>query len=219
LLRTLNSCKLLRMKPSQPLRLFRHPVSGHCHRVELYLSLLGLPYELVHVDVLAAAQKRPEFLRKNVFGEIPVLEDGDVTLADSSAILIYLAERYDAAGRFWPRTPQGKAEVQRWLSVAAGSLLAGPATARLVRILGAKHDHERAVAVAQRLFGVLEGELGGRSFLVGASPTLADLALYAYVARAPEGDISLEPYPGIRGWLGRVEALPGFVPMSSTVKS
>jgi glutathione S-transferase len=211
--------KLPEMKPSQSLRLYCHPLSGHCHRVELYLSLLGLPYERAHVDVLAGAQKRPEFLSKNVFGEIPVLEDGDVTVADSAAILIYLAERYDEAGRYWPRTAVGRAAVQRWLSVAAGSLLAGPGLARLVRILGANHDYERAVRVAERLFGVLEGELGQREFLVGDAPTLADLALYAYVARAPEGDISLEPHPSIRAWLGRIEALPGFVAMPIAAKA
>ena len=204
------------MKPSQPIRLFRHPISGHSHRVELYLSLLGLPYELVHVDLMAGAHKQPEFLAKNPFGQVPVIEDGDVMLADSAAILVYLAERYDEAGKFWPRTPQGKAAVQRWLSIASGPLVAGPAAARRARILGGKLDYEHAVAVTKQLFGVLESELSTRSFLVGSEPTLADLALYAYVARAPEGDISLEPYAAVRAWLGRIEALPGFVPMLVT---
>jgi glutathione S-transferase len=204
------------MKPTQPIRLFRHPVSGHSHRVELYLSLLGLPYELVHVDVLKGAQKQPEFLAKNVFGQVPVIEDGDVTIADSNAILVYLGERYDEAGRFWPRTAQGKAAVQRWFSVAAGQLAAGPGAARLVRILGAKLDYERAVGVAKQLFQTLEAELSARDYLVGSTPTLADIAIYAYVARAPEGDISLEPYPRLRAWLGRIEALPGFVPMHAS---
>jgi glutathione S-transferase len=208
-----SGCRMPEMKPNQPIRLFRHPVSGHSHRVELYLSLLGLPYELVHVDVIKGAHKQPEFLARNVFGQVPVIEDGDVTVADSNAILVYLGERYDEAGRFWPRTAQGKAAVQRWFSVAAGQLAAGPAAARLVRILGAKLDYERAVGIAKQLFQTLEGELGARDYLVGATPTLADIALYAYVARAPEGDISLEPYPGLRAWLGRIEALPGFVPM------
>lgn len=201
------------------IRIFRHPISGHCHRVELYLGLLGLPHELTHVDLLSRAQKQPEFLAKNVFGEVPVLEDGDVTLADSTAILLYLAERYDRDARFWPRTPEGKAQVQRWLSVASGALAAGPSAARAIKLLGVKLDYERAVATTERLFQVLESELSERGFLVGGSPTIADLALYAYVARAPEGDISLEPYPSIRAWLGRLEALPGFVPMLVTKKS
>jgi len=201
------------------LRLYRHPISGHCHRVELYLSLLGLPCELVDVDLMSGAHKQPGFLGKNPFGEVPVLEDGAFILADSTAILIYLAERYDTDGRFWPRTPEGRAQVQRWLSVASGPLAAGPSVARKVRLLGAKLDYERAVSVTQSLFGVLERELATRSFLVGDAPTHADLALYAYVARAPEGDVSLEPYPAIRAWLSRIEALPRFAPMQITRKS
>lgn len=204
------------MKPSQALRLYRHPLSGHCHRVELLLSLLGLPYQLEHVDLLAGAHKQPDFVSKNVFGQVPVLEDGDVTLADSNAILIYLAERYDSDARFWPRTPQGRAAVVRWLSVAAGQLASGPAAARLVKVFGRKLDHALAINVAEQLFAVLEAELTRRAFLVQETPTLADIALYAYVARAPEGDVSLEKYPALRAWLGRIEALPGFVPMTAT---
>jgi glutathione S-transferase len=207
---------MLAMKPAQPLRLYRHPLSGHCHRVELLLSLLELPYQLEHVDLLAGAHKQPDFVSKNVFGQVPVLEDGDVTVADSNAILIYLAERYDSDARFWPRTPQGRAAVVRWLSVAAGQLASGPAAARLVKVFGRKLDHALAINVAEQLFAVLEAELTRRAFLVQETPTLADVALYAYVARAPEGDVSLEKYPALRAWLGRIEALPGFVPMTAT---
>jgi glutathione S-transferase len=201
------------MTPSQPLRVYRHPISGHCHRVELYLALLGLPHELVHVELSAGAHKQADFLAKNPFGQVPVLEDGDVTLADSLAILTYLGDRYDEAGRYWPRDPLQRAQVQRWLSSAAGPLAYGPAAARRARLLSDKLDYDAAVRTAQRLFGVMERELSERSFLVGSQPTVADLALYAYTARAPEGDVSLEPYPAIGAWLARVEALPGFVPM------
>jgi glutathione S-transferase len=204
------------MKPSQPIRLFRHPISGHAHRVELYLSLLGLPYELVHVDLMKGQHKQPEYLALNVFGQVPVVQDGDLTLADSNAILVYLGERYDTDARFYPRTPEGKASVQRWLSIAAGPIAYGPAAARRVKLLGAKDNYEQAVAFTERLFGTLETELSGRSFFVGEKPSVADIALYAYVARAPEGGISLEKYPSLRAWLGRVEALPGFVPMLET---
>jgi glutathione S-transferase len=203
------------MKPATPIRLLRHPLSGHCHRVELLLSLLDLPAELVHVDLLAGAQKQPDFLSKNVFGQVPVLEDGELTIADSNAILIYLSERYDTAGRYWPRTPVGRAAVVRWLSVAAGQLASGPAAARLVKVFGRPLDHARAVNAAQQLLSVLEGELKQRDFIALPTPTIADVALYAYVARAPEGDISLESYTAVRAWLGRIEALPGFVPMAT----
>jgi glutathione S-transferase len=206
------------MKPNQPIRLHRHPISGHAHRVELYLSLLGLPYELEHVDLLQGAHKQPAYLAKNVFGQVPVIEDGALTLADSNAILVYLGERYDEQGRYWPRTAEGKAAVQRWFSIAAGQLAAGPSAARRARLLGAKLDYEAAVNTANQLFKILESELSARDYLVGSTATLADVACYAYVARAPEGDISLEPYPALRAWLGRVEALPGFVPMATTAK-
>lgn len=204
------------MKPTAPLRLFRHPISGHAHRVELYLSLLGLPYELVHVDMMKGAHKQPEFLAMNVFGQVPVLQDGELTLSDSNAMLVYLGEKYDTDGRFYPRTPEGKAAVQRWLSIAAGQIAYGPSTARRVKLLGAKDNYEQAVALTERTFGTLEAELSKRSFLVGEQASIADVALYAYVARAPEGGVSLEKYPALRSWLSRIEGLPGFVPMQVT---
>jgi glutathione S-transferase len=207
------------MKPAQPIRLLRHPLSGHSHRVELLLSLLGLPYEAVNVDLLQGHQKQAPFLAKNVFGQVPVIEDGEHTLSESTAILIYLGERYDEAGQFWPRTPHGKAEVARWLAVASGPLFNGPSTARLIRNFKRPFDYDAALATATRLLAVLESELGQRQYLVGAGPTLADVAFYAYIAKAPEGDISLEPYPAVQAWLRRIEALPGFVPMPDFPKA
>ena len=201
------------MKPTQPIRVYRHPISGHCHRVELYLALLDLPFERIHVDLPGRAQKQSAFLEKNAFGQVPVIEDGDVTLADSTAIMLYLGERYDEEGRFWPRTPEGKAAVQRWLSVASGPLAYGLAAARRARSFGAKLDYESAAATGRQLLATLETELTRRTYLVGSTPTVADLSLYAYVARAPEGDVSLDPYPAVRAWLARIEEIPGFVPM------
>ena len=210
------SRKFSRMTEANALRLLRFPLSGHSHRAELMLSLLGIRAELVNVDLPQGEHKQPPFLTKNSFGQVPVLEDGALTLSDSNAILVYLAERYDPAERYWPRDPTRRAQVQRWLSVAAGQLAAGPAAARLVRVFNAPLDHALAVRKANDLFTLLEQELGARPFLVGETPTLADVALYTYTAHAPEGDVSLEPYPAIRRWLSRVEALPGFVPMQRT---
>jgi glutathione S-transferase len=210
----------LRMTEPTALRLHRFLISGHSHRAELMLSLLGLRAELVNVDLPRGEHKQPDFLSKNSFGQVPVLEDGTLTLSDSNAILVYLAERYDPAERYWPRDPARRAEVQRWLSVAAGQLSAGPGAARLARIFKAPVDHALAVRKAHDLFALLDKELSARPFLVGETPTLADVALYTYTAHAPEGDVSLEAYPAIRNWLSRIEALPGFVPMArSTAKS
>src|SRR3954464_9795785 len=117
--------------PMTPIRLHRLALSGHCHRVELLLSLLGLPYDIVEVDTAARQHKSAPFLAMNPFGQIPVIEDGDLVLADSNAILVYLEGRY-APGRFMPRDPVGAAQVQRWLSVAAGQLAFGAAVARVI---------------------------------------------------------------------------------------
>ena len=192
---------------------YRHPLSGHAHRVELLLSLLKLPHRLVDVDLAGRAQKAPEFLRKNPFGQVPVIEDGDVTLADSNAILVYLALRYDKNRTWYPRDPVDVARVQQWLSVAAGQLASGPALARVIKVFGAPLDHARAVAIAGQLFPVLDQALAKSAFLLGPTPTIADVAIYSYTAHAPEGDVSLEPYANVRAWLARIEALPGFVAM------
>jgi glutathione S-transferase len=180
------------------------------------LSLLGLRAELVDVNLPQREHKQPLFLAKNSLGQVPVLEDGALTIADSNAILVYLGERYDEAGRYYPRDAAGRARVQRWFSVAAGQLAAGPGAARLVRVFNAPLDHALAVRKAHELFSLLDKEFGERPFLVGETASAADVALYTYTAHAPEGDVSLEPYPAIRSWLSRIEALPGFVPMART---
>ena len=203
----------------KPIILYRNPVSGHAHRVELFLSLLKVPFQLVDVNLRAGEQKQPDFLRKNPFGQVPVIEDGDVTLADSNAILVYLAERYDKSGSWYPRDALAAARVQQWLSVAAGQLAAGPATARGIKLFGFPLDHARAVTVAGQLLPVLDQALAQRAFLAGAAPTIADVAIYSYTALAPEGEVSLEPYGNIRAWLARVEALPGFVPMQRAARA
>jgi glutathione S-transferase len=196
-----------------PIRLYRSPLSGHAHRVELLAALLKLPVALVDVDLRSGAHKAPDFLAKNPFGQVPVIEDGDVTIADSTAILVYLALRYDPSGRWLPREPIAAAAVQRWLSVASGELANGPNLARLVVKLGAKHDLARAQAIAAALLAKLDAHLASRTFLAGGAATIADVAMYSYTALAPEGGVPLDPYPHVRAWLARVEALPGFVPM------
>ncbi len=206
---------MLKNHPQQPIRLYRHVISGHAHRVELLLSLLGLPFEAIEVDLLAGAHKQPEFLNINPFGQVPAIDDNGVTIADSNAILVYLAMKY-ADSSWLPSDPEGAARVQRWLSVAAGQLANGPAAARLVNILGAKLDKDRARQIADNLFKLMETHLAQQQFLVGNAPTIADVACYSYISHAPEGDISLQPYPQLRAWLTQIEQLPGFVPMVDT---
>jgi glutathione S-transferase len=207
----------LKALPAQPIKLYRVAISGHAHRVELFLSLLGLPFERVEIDLAAKAHKTPAFLAMNAFGQVPVIQDGDVTLADSNAILVYLARRYAQDADAWmPTEPVAAAAVQRWLSVAAGQLAFGPAAARVIQLFKRPDSPDAAIASAHALFAVMEQQLGQSAFLAGSTPTLADIASYSYTAHAPEGNVSLEPYPRLRAWLARIEALPRFVPMVKT---
>lgn len=198
--------------PPRPIRLHRFLLSGHAHRAELFLSLLGLPYETVEVDLVRRAQKRPEFLALNLFGKVPVIEaDGEV-IADSHAILVYLALRHDATQRWLPREPLAAAQVQRWLAVSAGPLVNGAASARWTALTG-KPVPQATLDTATELLQQMEQHLQGRDWLVGGHPTIADIALYSYTAHVPEGGVPLEPYPAVCAWLARIEALPGFIDM------
>ena len=201
---------------SKPIKLFRHPLSGHAHRVELFLSLLNVPTELVFVDLANGAHKTPEFLAMNPFGQVPVIDDNGVVLSDANAILVYLAKKYDVSAQWLPKDPLPAAQVQRWLSVAAGQIASGPATARLITVFGAPYDAESTIARSHALLKVIELELSKRPFLAGNQVSLADVAGYTYIAHAPEGNVSLADYPQVRAWLARIEALPGFVPMQRT---
>jgi len=201
---------------SQPaIKLYRHPLSGHAHRVELLLSLLKLPTELVFVDLANGAHKKPEFLAINAFGQVPVIDDNGTILSDSNAILVYLAKTY-GKGAWLAEEPLAAARIQRWLSVAAGQLAYGPASARLITVFGAALNAEDVIARSHALLKVMDSELAAAPFLAGNTATIADVANYTYIAHAPEGNVSLEAYPNVRAWLQRVEALPGFVPMQRT---
>jgi glutathione S-transferase len=190
------------------------PLSGHAHRVELLLLALGLAYGLA--DAPADVRRGEAFRKLNPFQQIPVLQDGDLTLCDSNAIMIYLVRRYGAGSAWLPEEPVAASAVQRWLSVAAGEIMHGPAAARLIVQFGVQDDHARAARIAARLLGFMDEHLTGRSFLAADHPTLADLACFSYVAHAPEGGVSLEPYPALRDWIARVEALPFFKPMPAS---
>lgn len=197
------------------MKLYHHPLSGHAHRARLFLSLLGVAHEAVEVDLKAGAHKRPEFLALNPFGQVPVLDDDGTVVSDSNAILVYLARKLGRA-EWLPVDAEGEAAVQRWLSVAAGELAYGPAAARLVTVFGAKFNPEEVIGRAHTLLGRLEAHLAGRDWLVGQHPTIADVALYSYLARAPEGNVDLSGYANVNAYLRRIEALPGFVPFVQT---
>lgn len=198
------------------LKLYGFPLSGHSHRASVFLSILGLKAEIIDVDLANGEHKQAEFLKKNIFGQVPVLEDDTLIIADSNAILVYLATKYDKSHSWLPTGAAQAAEVQRFLSVAAGLVAYGPAAARLVTVFNADLDHVKVIESAHAALSILEEHMNGRDWLATDKPTIADVANYSYIAHAPEGNVSLDEYPNIRAWLKRFEALPGFVPMPAT---
>jgi glutathione S-transferase len=146
---------------------------------------------------------------------VPVLDDNGTVIADSNAILVYLARKLDRQD-WMPLGAQAEAEIQKWLSIAAGPIAFGPAAARLVTVIKAPFQAEEVIARAHAILAKIEAQLTTRPFLTGATPTIADVALYSYIASAPEGNVDLQPYREVRAWLGRIEALPGFVAFAQT---
>jgi len=194
--------------------LYGNPLSGHVHRVEMFLAMLGLPY---HVErTMASDTKTPEFLAINPYGQIPALRDGDRIVCDSNAIIVYLALRYDAGGPWYPQDPLIAAEVQRWLSFAAAEVRFGLAVARAIKLFGNPSDLAAAHKLGNRFLVFMDGHLAGRDFLAHSHATLADIACYSYVARSPEGGYDLTSFVHIQAWLRRIEALPRFLPMPET---
>ena len=197
------------------MKLYHHPLSGHSHRARLFLSLLGVPHDLVEVDLAKGAHKAPDYLRINPFGQVPALDDEGTIVTDSNAIMVYLARKLGKT-EWLPTSPLAEARIQKWLSVAAGQIAYGPAAARLITVFGADFRPEEVIQRAHGVLALIEAQLSSQAFIAAEQPTIADIALYSYVARAPEGNVDLSDYPQVRGWLARIEALPGFVDFQRT---
>ncbi|MBV8380232.1 MAG: glutathione S-transferase N-terminal domain-containing protein [Paucibacter sp.] len=195
-----------------PIRFYRDALSGHCHRVELLMTMLALPFEVVDVNIRRGDLLLPDFVALNRFSQVPVIVDEGEVIADSTAIMVYLAKRYGDE-RWLPGDPLGAARVQRWLSAASGPVAHGVARARMVSLFDAPFNGPEAIVTGHKFLRVLDAELADRTFLAAEHATIADLACYAYVAHAPEEHVALDDYPHVRRWLAAVEALPRFVPM------
>jgi glutathione S-transferase len=195
------------------MRLYDVEVSGNCYKVRLLLSLLGIDCERVAVDLhTRREQKSPDFLRMNPRGQVPVLTDGDLTIWDSQAILVYVARKH--GGDQWlPIEPAAMAEVMQWLAFAGNEVLYGMARARAIEVFGRPGSMEEAQAAGRGGLAVLEGHLQTRDWLALGRLTIADIACFPYVALAPEGGLALDDYPATGAWIGRIRALPGFVGM------
>jgi glutathione S-transferase len=197
------------------IKLYGHEVSGNSYKARLMLALLNLEYEWVKVDLMQGEQKSPDYLAVNPFGQVPLLVDGETTLADAQAILVYLARQY--GGETWlPIAPLPMAQVVRWLSTAAGEVRQGPENARLYHLFGAgtNINIDRATQKSEFILTQLTQHLQHHDWLALDQPTIADVAVFPYIALARDGKIDLDAYPLVLQWIDRVKQLPGYIPMA-----
>lgn len=195
------------------IKLYGHELSGNSYKAKLMLSLLGIDYQWIKVDLLSGAHKQPEFLALNSFGQVPVLVDDNTILADAQAILVYLARQYGSE-QWLPVAAEPMSRVIRWLSTTAGEIRQGPESARLYHLFNATSINiERATQKSEFILTQLNNHLAEREWLELGHPTIADIAVFPYVALAPDGKIGLEPYPHIQAWIERIKNFPGFIGM------
>jgi glutathione S-transferase len=202
-------------------------LSANCYKVRLLLSLLDLDHETIPIDFHPGREHKGEAFRAiNPLGHIPVLDDDGFVLRDAHAILVYLASAYDPERSWYPTDDAVRlGEVAQWMAFAEGT--AGTASAARLHVnLGYHFDIDKVRAGANELFAVLdehlwfgeqamaEGADGAGGWVArGATPTIADVALFPDVALAEEGGVSLLDYPALVRWADRVRQLPGFAIM------
>lgn len=194
------------------IELYEFALSGNSHKARLMLSLLGLKYQSHAVNGAAREQKTGAFLALNPFGQVPVLKDGDLIVRDSQAILVYLARAYGAE-HWLPGDAASIATVAAWMSTAANEVSRGPGDLRAHYILGREINTDNARAVTGNLLAILDARLRQNSWLATEAVTIADIAVYPYIALAHQGKIDLTAFPAIGEWLKRIEKLPGYVSM------
>lgn len=199
------------------MRLYLHPFSSNARRAHLAALELGLSLELVVVDLAKGEQRKPEFLRKNPNGAVPVLEDGDFVLTESHAIMQYLAEQTPGQ-TLWPAEARARADVNRWMFWNAHHFQ--PAVSvlvweRVVRpMLGQggpdPREEERGTALVARTGRVLDDHLRGKSWISQDRLTLADLALASTLTALEPARLPLTDHPHLASWLERVKARPSW---------
>jgi len=197
------------------LQLYNRERSGNCYKARLMLALLGLEYEKIAVHRVGKTRNilPPDFEKLNPLRQLPVLVDDGNPYWGTIAILVYLARKH--GGESWlPLDAAGEAEVTQWLALAQNEIFYGLGWARSMRAVR-WHGYgtlDEAHAIAQVALNALEGRLAGHDWLVLDRLTIADVACYSYTVFAPEGGISLKPYPAVRAWLARIGALPRYLP-------
>ena len=204
----------------EKLILHEYAASGNCYKVRLTAALLGLKLERREYDIMKGETRTPEFLASvNANGRIPVLQAGERFIPESNAACFYLAD----GSRLVPSDRFERADMLRWMFWEQYNHEPNVATLRFWQGwvgLDNLTDAQRAQLPAKRAAGeaalkLMDEHLAGRDWLVGAGPTLADIALYAYTHVAEGGGFRLADYPAVQAWLGRIAATPGYAPMDA----
>lgn len=195
------------------LRVYGMSSSGNCYKVKLLLTQLQQRFEWVEVDTLKGETRRPEFLAKNPNGKVPLLEADGRYLAESNAILCYLAE----GSAFLPAERWQRAEVLQWLFYEQYSHEPYIATARFILKYLKKPDEPTLPLKTERGYtalALMERHLAAHEFFACERYTVADIALYAYTHVAGDGGFDLIRFPAVRAWLARVSATPRYIPIA-----
>ena len=196
------------------LKLYDREASGNAYKVRLLLAFLDIPYERIPVSMKDGKNLVDDgYRRLNPRGQIPTLQDGEFSLWGSTAILCYLASRYDGTGCWLPRDPAPFGHVMQWLELAQNEIQTGLFRARAIVHLGIAGDLEAAHETARQALDVLESRLGTETWLAGPGPTVADIACFPYVALAQQGQVDTSSYAGVRRWIAGFKALDRFVGM------
>ena len=195
------------------MKLYNVAYSGNSYKVRLLLAQLSVPCEIVEVDILKGESRTTEFLKINPNGRTPVLDDNGFILAESNAILAYLAK----GTKFLPEDREKFALVFQWMFFEQYSHEPYIATSRFW--LQHKPDSlEKSALLASKRDGgcaalkVMEDHLSKNDFFVG-DYSIADIALFAYTHVSHEGGFPLDDFPRIQAWIEGVKAQPGFVSM------
>lgn len=196
------------------MKLYMTEMSGNSFKVRVLAAILNVPYENIRIDWENNAHKSPAFLELNPRGQVPVMEIENKVFWDSTAHLVYIARKY--GGETWlPSDPLHMAEIMQWMSFAQNEVQFGLQWARGVTIYNRRPESfEGYLQDGKLALDVLEQQLSRTGdWLALGRATLAEIACYPYVKRAPEGDLPLDDHPAVRSWLARCEALPGWIEM------
>lgn len=192
------------------IRVHATKASVNGYKVRLFLELNELPYELVELDMYAGEHKREPFLSLNPFGQMPALTDGDFTIADSHACLVYLARKYDSAARWLPANAEGEAKVAEWLSKSANEVHQGPwmKRAKVRRPDAIKLSDAEIDARCDHILRLMDAHLANRAWLARDWPTIADVSCFAPISILEISGYDTDRWSAVTRWLDRIRALP-----------